>query len=413
VSDPFWAIIPAGGSGVRASLGLPKQFYDMGGVTVLERTAMQVLGVPGLSGLVVALPVASGEDQQSSVIEGVRARLGSMSSPRAPVFLVDGGETRQQSVYRALVAVPRDARLIAVHDASRPFISREAFLRVVDAARVNGAAVCGVVPSDTVKAIRTGSAGEALVDTTLNRDSLLSVQTPQVFAAPLLREAHEAAQRDGFAGTDDSSLVERTGHMVAVVPGERTNVKLTYPEDFAAVRTQVTGLGYDVHPLVEGRKCVIGGVDLPADMGLLGHSDADVLCHAVMDAILGALGNGDIGQWFPDSDPRFAGARSVDLLSEMWEQLSPTAEIVNIDAVVIAEAPRIMPRSAEMRRNIADALRCDPRQISVKATTAEGLGAIGRREGIAAYCVATLKKGSGMSYSHGRPNRSSTSGYDS
>lgn len=395
MSDPFWAVIPAGGSGLRAGLGLPKQFYKVGGVTVLERTVMQVLNVPDLSGLVIALPVASSEGQQSSMIEGVRARLRSMSRPHAPVLLVDGGETRQQSVHRALGAIPPDARLIAVHDACRPFISREMFLRVVDAASAYGAAICGIVPSDTIKAVRTGSAGEAMIGTTFDRDSLLSVQTPQVFAAPLLREAYEAAQLDGFTGTDDSSLVERTGHRVVVVPGERTNVKLTYPEDFEAMRTQVTGLGYDVHPLAEGRKCVIGGVDLPADLGLLGHSDADVLCHAVMDAILGALGKGDIGQWFPDSDPRFAGARSIDLMSEMWEQLSPAAEIVNLDAVVIAEAPRIMPHSAEIRRNIADALRCDPQQISVKATTAEGIGAIGRREGIAAYCVATLKKEAG------------------
>jgi len=392
VNDPFWVIIPAGGHGLRAGLPLPKQFYDMGGAPVLEHTVTRVMDVPAVAGLVVALPrEVPGEEQHPKVTEA-RRRLAGLSRPACPVILVDGGDTRQESVHKALREVPASVCWIAVHDASRPFISHEAFCRVVEAAFSAGAAICGIRPTDTVKAVHAGDAGATEVEGTLDREALIAVQTPQVFAAPLLREAHEAALRDGFTGTDDSSLVERLGRKVAVVQGERSNVKLTYPEDFAPLRTQVTGMGFDIHPLVQGRKCIIGGVEMPSDLGLLGHSDADVLCHAVMDAILGALGKGDIGQWFPDSDPRFAGASSIGLLAEMWAQLCPAAEIVNLDAVVIAEAPKIMPHAEEIRGNIASALSCSPQQVSVKATTAEGLGALGRREGIAAYCVATLTK---------------------
>jgi 2-C-methyl-D-erythritol 2,4-cyclodiphosphate synthase len=172
-------------------------------------------------------------------------------------------------------------------------------------------------------------------------------------------------------------------------------VKLTFPEDFTQPARQVTGLGFDVHPFADGCRCVIGGVDIPFDKGLLGHSDADVLCHAVMDAILGALGQGDIGQRCPDSDARYLGASSVGLLAETWEDLRRTADIVNLDAVVIAEAPKIMPHAAEIRESIARALGCGPEQVSVKATTAERLGTLGRGEGIAAFCVATLAKRAG------------------
>lgn len=390
MNDPVWVIIPAGGRGVRAGLPLPKQFSDMGGVSVLELTVSRVLDVPGVAGVVVAVP-PDGPLPQPEFLR-VKERLALLATGPSPVVLVAGGETRQESVYRALRAVPASVPWIAVHDASRPFFSAGLFLRVVEAAFLNGSAICGTPPTDTLKAVRAGGDGAVQVEATLDRGSLVTVQTPQVFAAPLLRMAHEAALRDGFTGTDDSGLVERLGHTVAVVPGERGNVKLTYPEDFTSAKVQVTGLGFDIHPLAEGRKCVIGGVDIPSDRGPLGHSDADVLCHAVMDSILGALGKGDIGQHFPDSDPRYRDASSVGLLAEMWAEFRASAEVVNVDAVVIAEAPRIMPHAAEIRQNIASALACSPDQVSIKATTAERLGSLGHGEGMAALCVSTLSK---------------------
>ncbi|MGE5580888.1 MAG: 2-C-methyl-D-erythritol 4-phosphate cytidylyltransferase [Bacillota bacterium] len=395
MSDPVWVVIPAGGLGVRAGFPLPKQFCDLNGVSVLERTVRQVMLVPEVAGIVIALP--SGESGQAGhpKVAEIRDRLLNLAGPSLRVVLVDGGTTRQESVRLALQHVPPEVGVVAVHDASRPFVSPDLFKQVVEAACRFGAAICGIRPTDTIKAVRaSGAAGgtEGTVLHTLDRDSLVSVQTPQVFAAATLRKAHEAALRDSFIGTDDSSLVERLGVSVAVVAGERSNVKITFAEDFRSAVTQVTGLGFDIHPMAPGRRFILGGVDIPSELGLVGHSDADVLVHAVMDAILGALGKGDIGQWFPDSDPRYEGASSIKLMGDMWGRLSAAASVVNIDSVVIAEAPRIMPHAAEIRKNIAAALGCDPEQVSVKATTAERLGALGRKEGVAAYCVATLVK---------------------
>lgn len=404
MSEPFWAIIPAGGKGVRAGFPAPKQFQEIGGVTVLERTAAKVLDLPGVQGVVVALPASGPSDRadEDEVIAAVRRRLDAMSSPDVPLIVAAGGVTRHESVLNALRLVPPDARWIAVHDASRPFFSADLFARVLDAATRSGAAICAVLPPDTVKMVQ-GS----FVASTLDRDALASVQTPQVFAAEVLRAAHECALRDGFTGTDDSQLVERLGHKVAVVPGERRNLKITYPEDFAVAEVlaagedrpdvlvgrqsvPTTGLGFDIHRLVPGRRCVIGGVDIPFDKGLLGHSDGDVLCHAVMDAVLGALGKGDIGVWFPTGDPRYEGASSLSLMSSMWSALKEEARVVNVDAVVVAEQPRIMPHAEDIRRNLAAALDAEPARMSVKATTAEGLGSIGRGEGIATFAVVTL-----------------------
>lgn len=402
MNEPFWAVIPAGGRGIRAGYPVPKQFQKIGGVPVLERTVLKVLGVRGIAGVVVSLPAETGEIAQDVVSESRRRLLG-LSSARAPVFVVEGGQTRLESVQNALEAVPQEARWIAVHDACRPFFSYDLFERVVAAAQDSGAAICAVSPSDTVKQVR-----ESRVASTLDRDSLGSAQTPQVFDAGVLRRAYSEAGTGGAPATDDSSLVERLGQPVIVVPGERGNIKVTYPEDFAlgealALResggrvpvpaaVQVNGLGFDVHPLGEGRRCVIGGVEIPFEKGLVGHSDADVLCHAVMDAVIGALGKGDIGVWFPDSDPKFEGASSIELMREMWDALKSKAAVVNIDATIVAEAPRIMPHAGQIRENIAAALWTTPDAVSVKATTAEKLGALGRGEGIAAFAVATLVK---------------------
>lgn len=395
MSDPVWVVIPAGGLGVRAGLPLPKQFCDLNGVPLIERTVRRVMQVPEVAGVVIALPPGGSGQAGHPRVKEVRERLLSLANRSRPIVIVDGGETRQESVRLALQHVPPEVGFVAVHDASRPFVSLDLFKRVVEAAYRFGAAICGIRPTDTTKVVRTSGASDGIEGTvlhTLDRDSLVSVQTPQVFAAALLRKAHEAALRDSFTCTDDSGLVERLGVSVAVVEGERSNTKITFAEDFRSSGVQVTGLGFDIHPLEPGRKFILGGVDIPSDLGLAGHSDADVLVHAVMDAILGALGKGDIGQWFPDSDPKYKGASSVKLMGEMWDKLRASASIVNIDSVVIAESPKIMPHAAQIRENIAVALGCDPGQVSVKATTAERLGALGRKEGVAAYCVATLVK---------------------
>lgn len=389
-----WAIVPAAGQGVRASMDVPKQFFRLGDSTVLELTVSRLLGMPEVAGVVVALP-------SSGIPDSVRLTAGeieSLGGPEVPVLTVTGGETRQRSVMNALRAVPQGVKWVAVHDAVRPHFSRDLFLRVFRACMEHGAAVPGIIPRDTVKKVAPGP--QTAVEETLDRGRLVMVQTPQMFDRQILIEAHRLAGEEGFYGTDDSQLVERLGVPVVVVPGEISNVKLTYPEDFAgakavsapAFRETVTGLGFDVHPLGEGRPCVIGGVTIPFDIGLLGYSDADVLVHAVMDAILGALSLGDIGKWFPPGDPKYAGAQSIGLLRDLWAEVSDKAEVVHLDSVIIAEAPKIAAFSAQMRMNIASALGISPERVSIKATTSERMGFIGRGEGIAAFCTATLRR---------------------
>ena len=428
MNEPLWAIVPAAGQGVRAGLQVPKQFARIGDKTVLEWTVSRLLALPDVSGVVVAVPPAM--PQGPSAVSGFAlpgTGLPGMSTPDKPVLFVPGGNSRQESVYLALSAVPMDVRWIAVHDAARPCFTPDLFRRVFLAAKLSLAAICGLRPTDTIKVVRQGSTPvTSLVASTPDRDSLLAVQTPQVFEAGLLRRAHREARDRGFVGTDDSQLVEALGHPVAVVQGERQNIKITYPEDLETAMKRliedspprrtvrgrsfryrrvgrvrercggggvtVTGFGFDIHPLTAGRKCVLGGVLIPSDKGPLGHSDGDVLCHAVMDAILGGLGRGDIGQWFPPGDPRYAGACSVGLLRDMWKRLMDEAEVLHVDATVVAETPKISPFYGAMRDAIGQALEISPSRVSVKATTAEKLGSIGRGEGIAAFAVVTLRK---------------------
>lgn len=388
-----FVIIPAAGHGVRALTDVPKQFSRLGESTVLEATVSQFVRIPEVAGVIVALPPSGIPGRVGLTAEEIQ----SLGRPGAPVSTVAGGPTRQESVMNALSSLPHGAKWVAVHDAVRPYFSQSLFRRVFEACVEHGAAIPGLGPPDTVKRLSVDS--EMLVEETLDRRSLVMAQTPQVFDRETLVEAHIRAREDGFEGTDDSQLVERLGIPVAVVPGERSNIKLTYPEDFAKAkpdypsgRQTVTGLGFDVHPLGEGRKCVIGGVAIPFDKGLLGYSDADVLTHAVIDAILGALSEGDIGHWFPPGDERYRDACSIGLLESVWTRFRDKAEVIHLDAVVVAEAPKIAPFSREMRVNIAAALGISPERVSIKATTSERMGFTGRGEGIAAFCTATLQR---------------------
>jgi 2-C-methyl-D-erythritol 4-phosphate cytidylyltransferase/2-C-methyl-D-erythritol 2,4-cyclodiphosphate synthase len=388
-----WVIIPAAGQGVRASTDVPKQFTLLGDSTVLETTVNRFLKMPEVAGVIVALPPSGAYGRGTSAALRVEA----LGTKVTPVLTVSGGKTRQESVMNALSLLPQGATWVAVHDAVRPFFSPGLFRRVFEACMEHGAAVPGISPADTVKRLVPG---EMRVAETLDRKSLLMVQTPQVFDRETLVEAYMRAFEDGFEATDDSQLIERLGIPVAVVPGERDNIKLTYPEDFrkvkdgreASERVTVTGIGFDVHPFAEGRPCVIGGVTIPFDKGLEGHSDADVLVHAAMDAILGGLTVGDIGQWFPPGDPKYRNACSLALLKDLWLQLSAKAEVVHLDSVIVAEAPKIAPFAALMRANIASALGISVDCVSIKATTSEKMGFTGRGEGIAAFCTATLKR---------------------
>jgi 2-C-methyl-D-erythritol 2,4-cyclodiphosphate synthase len=271
----------------------------------------------------------------------------------------------------------------------------------LERAAKHGAAIAAVPATDTVKEVGR----ETAVLATLDRSRIWLVQTPQAFRRQLLIAAHEAAAESGFEGTDDSCLVERLGHEVQVVPGDVENIKITWPADVTRseqvmaprqegmlqqFRTRV-GIGYDAHRFAEERPLVLAGVKFRESRGLLGHSDADVVCHAICDALLGAIGAGDIGHHFPDSDPGYKGISSISLLERVSNMVRESGwEIANVDTVVVAEEPRIASRIDEMRGALADAMGTDVDRVSVKGKTAEGMGFTGRGEGIATQAVATL-----------------------
>lgn len=312
--------------------------------------------------------------------------------------VVTGGDTRQQSVANGLAALPDKTTLVGIHDGARPLITPQVVEQVIATAQRTKAAAVAVPVKDTLK--RTDDWG-CILDTP-DRSHLWKVQTPQVFDREALCAAMQAAREAGQDFTDDCQLMEQAGYAVQLVPGLDTNLKLTTPEDVrlaqAILQTDKKeepamriGHGYDVHRLVEERKLILGGVTVPYEKGLLGHSDADVLTHAVMDALLGAAALGDIGKLFPDNDPAYAGADSIRLLKRVMERLRQEGYTVgNIDATVLAQRPKLAPYIAAMRHNLAAACGVDESCISVKATTEEGLGFTGAGEGIAAHAVCLL-----------------------
>jgi 2-C-methyl-D-erythritol 4-phosphate cytidylyltransferase/2-C-methyl-D-erythritol 2,4-cyclodiphosphate synthase len=316
--------------------------------------------------------------------------------------VVPGGAERGDSVRAGLAALPPAVAHVAVHDGARPLVSPRLIAACVEAAREHGAAVPALPALDTLKRASPDGAFRETVD----RRDLFAVQTPQVFRRDWLEAAYARAAADAYSGTDDAALVERLGHPVRRVAGERANVKITLPEDLElaaallarrspveAARMTATGYGYDVHPLEPGRRLVLGGVEIAHTHGLRGHSDADVLTHALCDALLGAAGLEDIGVLFPDTDDRYRGISSLVLLEEVARRLRDAGcRFLHADLTLVAEAPRIRPHVPDMRANLARALACAPDQINVKATTSEGLGFVGRGEGMVAHAVATVAK---------------------
>ncbi len=322
--------------------------------------------------------------------------------------VVAGGDTRTASVAQGLAAVPQSCDVVAIHDCARPFVTADIIARTVDSARRQGSGVAAIACRDTVK----HADAEGLVQHTPQREALRLVQTPQTFRTADLLAAYAALGGDPCA-TDDAGLLERAGMPVYLVEGSVENIKLTTPEDIAhgeailrargetgrgfdstrlhQYEAPRIGEGYDVHRLVEGRRLILGGVDIPHSTGLLGHSDADVLTHAVMDALLGAAGLGDIGRHFPDSDEAYRGADSLALLRHVAGLLAQAGYAVgNVDATVAAQKPRLSPHIAQMRANLSGALGIAPDRVNVKATTTEGLGFEGREEGISARAITLL-----------------------
>lgn len=367
-------IVAAAGRGSRFGGELPKQFLKIGGSTVLEKAIEPFQDHPAVDGIIVA---ASEE-----YLEHCKKLCGRFHKTEA---VLCGGEQRQDSVYECLKRV--DDGLVLVHDGARPFVTCNVIDRVIEGAYNHGASLPCVPVKDTV---RQSEDSEGLSSSTLDRSRLFCVQTPQGFRTELLKKAYRQAKMDGFIGTDDGGLVERLGETVSITEGDYANIKITTREDLPKMDMRI-GTGYDVHQLTEGRRLVLGGVEIPHEKGLLGHSDADVLLHALMDALLGAAALGDIGKHFPDTDDRYKGISSLKLLEEVKSLISDAGYAVgNADITVIAQKPKIASYIPEMRKNIAKTLGIEIEKVNVKGTTTEKLGFVGRCEGIACEAVCIL-----------------------
>ena len=374
-------IIVAAGRGDRVGSAVPKQLLDLGGRTLLQRSVAAFDAHARVSEIVVVLPA-------DLVSEGA-ALVG--ATVRRCRF-VAGGQRRQDSVACGLAVLDEQLDVVLVHDAARPFADAPLIDRVIDATERLGAAVPVVPARDTVKRLDDS---RAQVASTIPRDEVGLAQTPQGFRRGVLRDAIALGQR-GVAATDEATLAEQAGHAVAAVAGDERNVKITTPEDLAAARARLVpaprvGTGYDLHQLVAGRPLVIAGTTIPFDRGPLGHSDGDVLCHALVDAMLGAAGAGDIGQHFPNTDARWKDAPGLDLLARAVEIIGARGfAISSTDVTVVLERPRLGPHVAEILQRLSAALGIETARIGVKAKTNEGVDAVGRGEAMAAHAVVVL-----------------------
>lgn len=384
MNETFHAVILCAGNSTRMGEKQSKIFHKIGGETVFEHT----LSAFEKSLYVFSVTIVCRREDEKEL----RSLAGRYKKVRSFVY---GGATRQQSVQNALGEIP-DSDYIVIHDGARPAVKPEEIDRVCADALKHQASALAVYAKDTFK---TADA-ELFILSTVPRENLLHVQTPQVFSLALYKRAFQNALEQRLDFTDDCQLLEEYGQKVHLVTGSHRNVKITTPEDTLAVRAYIgkentmrIGHGYDVHKLTEGRKLILGGIEIPFEKGLLGHSDADVLLHAVSDALLGAAALGDIGKLFPDTDEQFKGADSLLLLKEVVRRVHAEGFAVsNIDCTILAQRPKLAPHIPAMRQSIAAAADIALSAVSVKATTEEGLGFTGDGSGIAAHAVCLLQE---------------------
>ncbi len=378
-------IVLAAGAGRRMGYSDNKVCMPLGQYTVLQWNIQHMKQWDGLQEVIVVVA-----DQERSYIE---EQVEAMQVPWT-VKYAEGGAERQDSVASGLSQVSDAADIVLVHDGARPLATKDLACRVIEGAKEYGAVVPAIPVVDTIKRVDD----EGVVKETLVRSELYAMQTPQGFQRSVLLEAHSYAKEHGYQGTDDVSLVEFQGRSVHIVEGDRKNIKLTVPEDVAMAKKYLgveqmmrIGYGYDIHRFTEGRPCILGGVSIHSPIGPDGHSDADVLIHALMDAMLGAAGMRDIGYYFPPEDDAFKGISSRLLLEKVVQLLKDSNfGIYNADIMVIAEAPKLKPHIEQMKENLSADLGIPLSRISIKATTNEGLGALGRTEGIAAQAVVSM-----------------------
>lgn len=381
-------ILLAAGRSQRMGGGRNKVLLPLAGRPLLAHSLETLATCPAVESLVL---VTQPEEREEM--------LALLASFPKPWTWAPGGEERQDSVAQGLQRLPPSVSLVAVHDGARPLASCALFCRVIEAAAQHGAALAAVPVTDTLKEVE----GEALggwVRSTLDRSRIWQAQTPQAFRRALLEEAHRRSQQEGYRGTDDASLVERLGLSVRVVLGEVGNVKVTHPQDLLWAEAlygssrkveQRVGYGYDIHPFSPGRALWLGGVQVPYCEGLQGHSDADVVLHALCDALLGAAALGDIGTHFPNTDPAYRNISSLILLERTWAMVRKEGwNLSNADIMILAQRPPLAPLLPAMRQTIARALGCLEEQVNLKATTHEGLDAVGQGKAIVAQAVVHL-----------------------
>jgi 2-C-methyl-D-erythritol 4-phosphate cytidylyltransferase/2-C-methyl-D-erythritol 2,4-cyclodiphosphate synthase len=386
------ALLAAAGAGQRFSANpaeLPKAFQSLQGKPLLSYSLELLRACEEIESIIIIVS-ASLEASARNIIESGKSNK--------PETVISGGKTRQESVYRGLLVAPPNTEYVLIHDAARPFLTAEMVRESLHSAQTHGAAILALPATETVKLSLDG----AWVNDTLDRSQVWLVQTPQAFAYKLLLEAHEQALRTGFQASDDAGLVENLGHRVHLVKGSADNIKITYKEDLAMAEQIAAarfpesapsiriGLGFDSHAFAAGRKLILAGMEFPGP-GLAGHSDADLICHAAADALLGAAGLGDIGTHFPDTDPQYAGASSLQLLGQVGELLPPAGFRISwMDIVLAAQAPSIAAHGPQMRENLARVLKLSPNCISLKGKTTNGLGFVGRSEGMACWAICLL-----------------------
>lgn len=364
-----FAIIVAAGKGTR--IGFDKMLYKLDGIPVVERSVKAFQDNSLVDGIVVV--AGDNIDEITEICSGY---------PKV-YAVTKGGSQRAESVANGLAQISEPC-LVAVHDGARPFVSNAIICDTVAAAYKTKAAIPCVPVKDTIK-----MGADNVVEKSLPREKLYITQTPQVFCADTYKKL--LAQNADFSITDDAQLFENAGFDVAICKGSYENFKITTIDDIKKENKMRIGHGYDVHKLVENRKLILGGVDIPYEKGLLGHSDADVLAHAISDALLGAVALGDIGKHFPDSDPQYKGADSLYLMACVKKLLDEKgAKIENVDATILCQRPKLAPHIVTMRENIARTLEIDADRVSVKATTEEGLGFTGSGDGIAVHAVCLL-----------------------
>ena len=419
-----WAILLAAGQGSRlqaAGLPCPKQFLEWQGLPLFWHSAKTLSGLSALQGIVFVFP----QDADSGGTLPVYSEMARTLDDRLPLGVVwkiaAGGARRQDSVAAGLAALPPEATHVLVHDAARPFASPPLVFAVYEALDAHAAVVPGIALADTVKRVTP----EGLVAETPDRASLRAVQTPQGFRLDILRQAHAAAHADRCTGTDDAFLVERIGIPVFIVPGDPGNAKITSPADLALLERHengsshtpyslpcsrgekpmptgnplpqqcvpCTGFGYDVHRYGGSRPFILGGVPIATDIRIEAHSDGDTLLHALIDAILGCLGAGDIGTLFPDADKSYEGISSGILLSEVLDMADrANLCISHADLTIVAQVPKIAPHREAIAKNVAKLLRLPPSRVGCKATTEEHLGFTGEKKGIKAIAVVTATR---------------------